>query len=105
MSSRPHIAPSPSWPDRFWTAFTSFVRVFFVVVLLAWILSLGNLRDVATDQPDTMHTFPVDQHGSTFYIHPVLGKICVTVPWLLAGSLLLALLMDYAHKKQPRKRS
>lgn len=106
MTAKRLISPrSRAWPERLLTTLSTFVRVFIVLVVIGWILSAGNLRDIATQQPDPIHSFPVQQHGSIFYTRPALGKVYVNFPWLLAGSLLVALLTDYLQRKQVRKRS
>lgn len=105
MSAHPHPPFPRPLHARLLSSFSTLVRIFVVLVLIGWILSAGNLHDISRQQPDADHSFPVHEHGSIFYIRPALGKIYVNLPWLLGGSLVFAVLMDYLPKKQLRLRS
>jgi len=69
------------------------------IVLLLVATSLGFvamgafIHNFSTLHPDTAHPFPINEHGGTFFLNPMLGRLYVNMPWIwlttLGGSILV----------------
>ena len=81
-----------------------FVLLLFLMVVCVWPILAWRIHHFSTWMPDAAHSFPVHEHGGTFYLTPALGKFYVSLPWLwpslLAATVLTGLLTSKGARGQ-----
>ncbi len=81
-----------------------FLLSVFLVVACVWPIMTARIHHFSTWTPDVVHSFPVREHGVTFYLKPRLGKFYVNLPWLWCGLLAAAVLTGLLTDKKPGSR-
>lgn len=75
----------------------------FVSAMLAWPILAGTIHKFATVQPDASHSYPVSEHGGTFFVTPVLGRLYTRMPWIWGCSLAASVLFTWGRSKGSRR--
>jgi hypothetical protein len=71
----------------------------FLAIVCIWPILTGRIHHFSTWVPDALHTYPVHQHGVTFYLQPALGKFYVSLPWLWCALFAATILTGFLTKK------
>jgi hypothetical protein len=79
-----------------------FVVSLFLAVVCIWPMLAWRIHHFSTWTPDAAHSFPVHEHGGTFYLSPALGKFYVSLPWLWCSLLATTVLTGFLTSKKPR---
>ena len=67
----------------------------FVASMLAWILMAFFVHDFARLHSDEAHSFPVREHGGTFFVNHMLGSLYVNMPWIWLSTLGASVLITF----------
>ena len=78
-----------------------FSCLLFLFSVFAWSVLAGFVHHFATMHPDAQHTIAVQEHGETFYLKPVLGRLYVNALWIWVSSLAATLLLSWLSSKRP----
>jgi len=79
------------------------IVLLFVAASLSFVAMAAFIHNFSAVQPNTAHSFPVNEHSGTFFVNPMLGRLYVNMPWIwlttLGASVLITVLRAKFEKR------